>query len=95
MDNKRTYPEPDSEEGFLYVREWEDQRLKREWLFLLSLFHDVTGELAFRADNPEHRTGTANIPPSYTELYELSDELALYSAQFPGARAMSPDSDRD
>lgn len=70
------YPAPDDEEGFLYVREWEDHRLMDEYLFLARLFQNVASEVGFRADHPEHRDGTGHITAADVEAYEVADDIA-------------------
>lgn len=92
---ERTYYEPDADEGFLYVREWEDHRLETEWRFLLNLLHAVTSELAFRGDNPEHRDDTGLITADYSELYELADTLASHTNRPGEPIGPQPDVDRD
>lgn len=93
---EHTYPEPDNEEGFLYVREWEDERLMQELRFLLPLFHAVTSEVAFRADHPEYSDGTGDIRASFTALYRLSDDVERYAKDFvPDQRRIQPDENRE
>lgn len=75
MTDEHIYPEPDDEEGFLYVREWEDHRLKEETLFLARLLHAAAMEMAFRADHPEARDGTGHITASDVEMYEMADDI--------------------
>lgn len=73
---ERTYPEPDPDEGYLYIRELEDHRLVDEFEFLAPLFHAVCAEIAFRADNPEIRDDTGDITAEDVALYEVADEVA-------------------
>jgi hypothetical protein len=75
-DDTHTYPEPDDEEGFLYVREWEDHQLIDEYLFLARLFQATASEVGFRADHPEHRDGTGHITAGDIEAYEAADAIA-------------------
>lgn len=74
----REYPEPDDEEEFMYVREWEDQRLESEFEFLLELFPVVASEIAFRADQPEQRDDTGSITAKDVDLYELADRTKAH-----------------
>lgn len=90
MTSKRTYHDPCDDEGFLYVREWTDQQLEEEFTFLTSLYHAVLMEMAFRADHPEHRDGTATIVAEDSRLFELADgmraELPVRTNTDPGER---------
>lgn len=79
MTDRHSYPEPDEEEGFLYVREYEDHRLVEEYRFLVDLLQVVAGEIAFRADHPEQRDDTGEIYAEDTKFYELSDELRTWA----------------
>lgn len=94
-DETREYYEPLPDEGFIQVREWEDDRLEDEWRFLLNLFHAVTSELAFRGDRPEYRTGTGTITADYSHLYELSDTLAARMNQPEEPYGPQPDENRE
>lgn len=78
MTKKVRYDIPTDDEGFLYVREWEDQKLVDNFLFLSDLYQVVASEIAFRADNPEHRDETADIGAKDVKLYELADKLPRY-----------------
>lgn len=75
MTDEHTYPAPDEEEGFLYVREWEDKRLQEEFQFLAGLFAAAANEVAFRADRPEHRDGTGEIKATDVRYYDLADAV--------------------
>lgn len=77
MNDKRTYPDDQEESGepWLFVREWEDNRLEQEFDYLSNLLSEVTSEIAFRADHPEQRDGTGDIRATDVDLYELMDEL--------------------
>lgn len=75
MPDEHTYPEPDEEEGYLYVREWSDERLQQEFHFLAGLFAMTAAEVAFRADHPEHRDETGDISARDVRYYELADEV--------------------
>jgi|APHM01.1.fsa_nt_gi hypothetical protein len=74
-DSDRLYPEPDGDDGFLYVREWEDERLVDEYLFLTRLVEATASEVAFRADNPEHRDDTGGITAADVQAYEVADAI--------------------
>lgn len=94
MTDRHTYPEPDADEGFMYVREWEDRRLESEWRFLMNLFHAVTSELAFRGDRPEYRDDTGTITADASHLYELADRLARQMNQPGEPYGPQPDESR-
>lgn len=91
-DDQHCYPEPDPEEGFLFVREWEDNRLREEYLYLARLFYAVASEAAFRADHPEYRDGTGGITAADSKAYEAADGVAEVLA---GLDYTHPDADRE
>lgn len=76
MQGAHKYPEPDPEENFVYVREWEDAKLMQEFHFLSRLYHVVCAEVAFRADKPQYRDGTDVIESTDIKTREIPDQIA-------------------
>lgn len=66
------YPEPDDEEGFLFVREWEDQRLTEEAEFLAELVDAVESEIRHRMDI-QYTDGTTSEMQKVRALSKLRE----------------------
>jgi hypothetical protein len=56
------YPEPDEEEGYLYVREMGDDELLTEYRHLLGVLEAMAGEVEFRLESDRSPITEETIP---------------------------------
>ena len=76
-EKTREFPEPDPDEGFLYVREMEDHKLVEEYHFVAALLEAMAGEIDYRLTDGSHRSmlSAEDLPHDPEELDHLLVDL--------------------